>query len=218
VDQEWRVSIALKGIPPTERKRLESVLAALSARLGDHAGISADSSTRIFVYTDAADPAAAIVQAARDVLIEHDMASAEQVRAEVWLPVQERWDDAADVSPAQIARAYEYAHKSRQFKEKADSMATGKPAWRVTVVARSGREATAVRQYLAGGGWRMRTARRRLFDWADCEDEARALAAALTEAGVVTAGTRVLVERQVYFGPGKNSGITLGDLRGLLPP
>jgi hypothetical protein len=218
VQQEWRVSIALKGIPLAERKQLESALAALSAHLGDHAGISADSSTRIFVYTDAAEPAAAIVQAARDVLAQHDMASAEWVRTDVWLPTEERWGDAAEVPPAQIARSYEYARKYREAKEKADSVFTGNPAWRVTVTARSGREATAVREYLVSGGWRMRAGRRRLVAWADCEDEARALTATLTGAGLVGTGTRIQVERQAYFEASSSRGFSLFDFLDFLPP
>jgi hypothetical protein len=187
--------------------------ASLGARLGDDASISS-AGNWIFTYTGTAEAATAIAQTARDVVIEHGMPAVDQVRTEVWLPAQERWDDAADVPPAQIADA----HKDRQFKEKADSLSTGKPAWRVTVVARSGREATAVREYLTSGGWRMRTARRRLVAWVDWEDEARALAAALTEAGLVGTGTGILVERQVYFGPGKSRGISLGDFWQLLPP
>lgn len=65
----------------------------------------------------------------------------------------------------------------------------------------------------------MRAGRRQLIAWADCEDEARALAAALTEAGLVGTRTRILVERLAHFDASSSSrGFSLGDFLGFLPP
>jgi hypothetical protein len=214
VDEEWRVSIALDEVPRAKRKsQLKSLLPALRARLGDQASISVGRE-QIFIYTSTAASATAIAQEARDVLAQHGVASPEWVRTEVWLPTAERWRDGTDVPPARIARAYENADKYRQAKEKERSVAAGIPAWRVKITLSSGREAEAVREYLTDGGWRVRSSRRHLLTWVNCEEDARALSAALTGAGLMTPGTRIEIERQAPVLSG-GSGFSLTDL---LPP
>ena len=147
-------------------------------------------------------------------LAQHGVASPEWVRAEVWLPTAERWGDGTNVPPARIARAYENADKYRQAKEKERSAAAGIPAWRVKITLPSGYEAKAVREYLTDCGWRVQASRRHLLTWVDCEEDARAISAALTGAGLMTAATRIEIERQVS---GLSGGIGF-SLTDLLPP
>jgi len=208
------VSIALDELPRAKRKsRVKSLLPALRARLGDQPSISVGREW-IFIYTSTAASAAAIAQEARDVLTQHGVASPEWVRTEIWLPTAERWRDGADVPPARIARSYENADKYRQAKEKERSVLAGVPAWRVKITLSSGREAEAVREYLTDRGWRLRSSRRHVFTWADCEEDARALSAALHEAGLLAAGTRIEIERHVPVLSG-GTGFSPTDI---LPP
>jgi Domain of unknown function (DUF5753) len=67
----------------------------------------------------------------------------------------------------------------------------------VKITLPSGYEAKAVREYLTDCGWRVRASRRHLLTWVDCEEDARAISAALTGAGLMTAATRIEIERQV---------------------
>jgi hypothetical protein len=214
VDEEWRVSIALDEVPRAERKsRMRSLVTALRARLGDQASISGGNE-RVFIYTSTAESAAALAQEARDVLVQQAVASPEWVSVEVWLPTTERWRDGTDVPPARIARSYENADKYQQAKEAERSVATGIPAWRVKITLRSGHEAKAVREYLTDRGLRIRASRTRLFTWVNCEDDAHALSAALTGAGLMTPGTRIEIEPQKPV-LSRGSGFSLFDL---LPP
>lgn len=71
-----------------------------------------------------------------------------------------------------------------------------------------------MREYLTDCGWRIRASRRHLLTWVDCEEDARAISAALTGAGLMTAGTRIQIERQVS---GLSGGIGF-SLTDLLPP
>lgn len=214
MDEEWRVSIALDEVPRAERKsRMRSLVTALRARLGDQASISGGSE-RIFVYTNTAASAAALAQEARDVTAQHGVASPEWVRTEVWLPTAERWADGTDVPPARIARAYENADKYRQAKETERAVTAGIPAWRVKITLPSGHEAKAVREYLTDGGWRVRASRRHVFTWVNSEEDARAISAVLSGAGLMTAATRIEIERQAPVLSG-GTGFSLTDL---LPP
>ena len=53
-----------------------------------------------------------------------------------------------------------------------------------------------MREYLTDGGWRVRASRRHVFTWVNSEEDARAISAVLSGAGLMTAATRIEIERQ----------------------
>ena len=70
--------------------------------------------------------------------------------------------------------------KSRQEREREASVTSGRPAWQVWVELPSHRDTVALAGHLAAQGWRVRPLRKDLIVGADCEDDAKGLAQALT--------------------------------------
>ena len=74
-------------------------------------------------------------------------------------------------------------------------MRTGFPAWQVRVEVPSHRDVVALAGHLAAQGWRVRRRLRSLIVWADCEDDAKGLARALSGDGGADADTAFRVGR-----------------------
>jgi hypothetical protein len=207
---DWRVCIAfgyLPRQPKSARQALiqssrQALIPALGSRLGDQVAVSSGG-TQIFLYAPSVISADEAAQVAREVLARHDVSAA--VRTERWSSREQKWRDADEMS-ADVAAERQAEHEYRQEQERERSVTTGFPAWQVRVELPSHRDVVALAGHLAARGWRVRPRRRYLIVWADCEDDAKGLARALSGDGRADADTAFQVGRvwlrSMYFWPG----------------
>jgi hypothetical protein len=191
---DWRVCIALGDLPRSSRHSFrQAVITALGSRLGDQVAVS-QKRTQIFVYAPSIGLADEAAQVAREVLAQPDIGVG-TVRTEGWSYREQQWRD-ADEMPVESAVEQERArHANWQEQERARSVSTGFPAWQVLVELPSHRDMVALAGDLAAQGWRVRQRIRSLIVWANCEDDARGLARALSGDGSVVADTAIRVGR-----------------------
>ena len=127
-----------------------------------------------------------------------------------WSWREQEWRDADEMSadPASGRHAY------RQEQERARSVRTGFPVRQVRVELPSHRDVVALAGHLAAQGWRGRRRPRSLIVWANCEDDAKGLARAVSGDGSADAETAIRVGRvslgYMYTWP-------LGAPHGLMP-
>ena len=101
----------------------------------------------------------------------------------------------ADEMSADAAAEQQAEHEYRQEQERERPATSGSPAWEVRVEVPSHRDVEALAGHLTAQGWRVRPRRRSLIVWADCEDDARGLARALSGDGRAGADTAFRVRR-----------------------
>jgi hypothetical protein len=182
---DWRVCIAFGALPRKLKSCREALIPALGSRLGDQVTVSS-SRTQIFLYAPSIGSADEAAQVAREVLARHDVSA--PVRTERWSPREQKWRDADEMS-ADVAAEQQAEHEYRQEQERERSATSGSPAWEVWVELPSHRDVEALAGHLAAQGWRVRPRRRSLIVWADCEDDAKGLARALSGDGRADADT-----------------------------
>jgi hypothetical protein len=188
---DWRVCIAFGALPRKLKSCREALIPALGSRLGDQVAVSS-SRTQIFLYASSIGSADEAAQVAREVLAQHDVSA--PVRTERWSPREQKWRDADEMS-ADVAAEQQAEHEYRQEQERERSATSGSPAWEVWVELPSHRDVEALAGHLAAQGWRVRPRRRSLIVWADCEDDAKGLAWALSGDGRADAYTAFRVRR-----------------------
>jgi hypothetical protein len=212
---DWRVCIAFGDLPrqlKSGQQALiqscrEALIPALGSRLGDQLAVSS-SGTQIFLYAPSIGSADEAAQVAREVLARHDVSA--PVPTERWSPREPEWRDADEMS-ADVAAEWQAEYEYRQEQERERSVTTGIPAWEVQIELPSHRDVAALAGHLALQGWRFRPRRRSLIVWADCEDDAKGLARALSGDGRADADTafrvgRVSYGRHIRAWPGTDSG------------
>jgi len=194
MDDGWRVCIAFGVLPRSLHSFRRALISALGSRLGDQVAVSSRRwGTQIFVYAPSAGSADEAAQVAREVLARHDVSA--PVRIERWSSWAEEWLDATDKPSADVAAEQQAEHEYLQEQERETSVTTGRPAWAMTVELRSRRDAVALAGHLAAQGWQVRPLRKDLIVWADCEDDAKGLARALSGDGRADADTAFRVRR-----------------------
>jgi hypothetical protein len=191
---DWRVCIAFGDLPRQLKSCRQALIPALGSRLGDQVTVSS-SRTQIFLYAPSIGSADEAAQVAREVLARHDVSA--PVRTERSSPREQKWRDADEMS-ADVAAERQAEHEYRQEQERERSATSGSPAWQVRVDVPSHRDVEALAGHLAAQGWRVRPRRRSLIVWADCEDDARGLARALSGDGRADAYTAFRVRRVSY--------------------
>jgi hypothetical protein len=191
---DWRVCIAFGGLRRQLKSCREALIPALGGRLGDQVSVGS-SWTQIFLYAPSIGLADEAAQVAREVLARHDVSA--PVRTERWSPWEQKWRDADEMS-ADVAAELQAVHERRQEQERERSVTTGFPAFQVRVEVPSHRDAVALAGHLAAQGWRVRRRRRHLIVGADCEDDAKGLARALSGDGRADADTAFRVGRVSY--------------------
>ena len=189
---DWRVRIAFDDPPWQPKSCRQALIPALCGRLGDQVAVTSKR-TQIFLYAPSAGSADEAAQVAREVLAQHDVSA--HVRTERWSPWEQEWLDAADEPSADLAAERQAVHEYRQEQERERSATSGSPAWAVWVEVPSHRDVEALAGHLAAQGWRVRPRRRSLIVWADCEDDAKGLARALSGDGRADADTAFRVRR-----------------------
>jgi hypothetical protein len=189
---DWRVCIAFGDLPRQLKSCREALIPALGSRLGDQVAVSS-SGTQIFLWAPTAGSADEAAQVAREVLARHDVSA--PVRTERWSPREQEWRDADEMSDADVAAELQAVHEYRQEQERERSVRTGFPAWQVRVEVPSHRDVAALAGHLPPQGWRVRPRRRHLIVGADCEDDAKGLARALSGDGRADADTAFRVGR-----------------------
>jgi hypothetical protein len=189
--EDWRVCIAFGDVPRSLASFREALIPALGSGLGDQVAISS-SATQIFLYAPSIGLADEAAQVAREVLVRHDVSV--PVRTEGWSPREKKWRDADEMS-ADIVAERQAEHEYRQEQEREWSARTGFPAWEVRVEVPSHRDVVALAGHLAAQGWRVRRRLRSLFVGADCEDDAKGLAWALSGDGRADADMALRVRR-----------------------
>lgn len=219
---DWRVCIAFGDLPGQLESCRRALIPALGGRFGDQVAVTeapdallalrvlvpasgsgledqvavTSSDTQIFLYARNAESADEAAQVARDVLARHDVSA--PVRTERWSPWEQEWRDASDEPSADVAAERQAVHEYRQEKEREWSVTTGIPFWQVRVELRSHHDVVALAGHLAAQGWRVRPRRRYLIAWADCEDDAKGLARALSSDGGPERDTALSVRRVSY--------------------
>ena len=188
---DWRVCIAFGALPRKLRSCREALIPALGSRLGDQVTVSS-SRNRIFLYAPSIGSADEAAQVAREVLARRDVSAA--VRTERWSPREQKWREADEMS-ADVAAERQAVHEYRQEQERERSATSGFPAWEVRVEVASQRDVEALAGHLAAQGWPVRPRRRSLIVWADCEDDAKGLARALSGDGRADADTAFRIRR-----------------------
>ena len=181
---DWRVCIASGDLPRQLKSCRQALIHALRIRLSGQVAVSS-SATQIFLYAPSIGLADEAAQVAREVLARHDVSA--PVRTEGWSPLEQEWRDADEMS-ADIAAELQAAHEYRQEQERERSRRARFPAWQVRVELPSHRDVVALAGHLAAQGWRVRPRRRSLIVGADCEDDAKGLARALSGDGRADAG------------------------------
>ena len=193
MDDDWRVCIAFGVLPRSLHSFRRALISALGSRLGDQVTVSSRRwGTQIFVYAPSIGSADEAAQVAREVLARHDVSV--PVRTACWSPREQKWRDADEMS-ADVAAERQAVHEYRQEQERERSATSGSPAWEVWVEVPSHRDVVALAGHLAAQGWRVRPRRRSLIVWADCEDDAKGLARALSGDGRADADTAFRVRR-----------------------
>jgi hypothetical protein len=199
MSDDWRVCIAFGDLPrqpESDRQALIqscrlALIPALGS-LGDQIAVSS-SNTEVFLYAPSVVSADEAAQAAREVLARHDVSA--PVRTECWSPQEQEWRDVTDDPSADVDPEWQAEHEYRQEQEREWSATSGFPAWEVWVDVPSHRDVVALAGHLAAQGWRVRPRRRSLIVWADCEDDAKGLARALSGDGRADADTAFRVRR-----------------------
>ena len=97
----------------------------------------------------------------------------------------------ADIAADKQARE----HEARQERERQTSVKFGIPAWQVLVKLSSHRDVVALAGHLSAQGWGVHPHRRSLIVGANCEDDAKSLAQALSGDGRAAADTAFGVRR-----------------------
>jgi len=197
---DWRVCIAFGDLSrqlKSDRLALIqscrlALIPELGSRLGDQVAVSS-SKTQIFLYAPSAGSVDEAAQVAREVLARHDISA--PVRTERWSPQEKKWLDVTDESSADVAAEQQAEHEYLQEQERERSVTAGFPAWQVRAELPSHRDAVTLAGHLAAQGWRVRPRRRHLIIWADCEDDAKGLARALSGDGSADAYTAFRVGR-----------------------
>jgi len=191
---DWRVCIAFDDRPRQLKSCQQALIPALGSRLGDQVAVSS-SRTQIFLYAPSIGLADEAAQVAREVLARHDVSA--PVRTERWNLWEQEWRDADEMS-ADVAAERQALHEYRQEQEREKSVTTGFPAWQVRVELPSHRDVVTLAGHLAAQGWRVRPRRRYLIVGADCEDDAKGLARALSGDVRADADTAFRVGRVSY--------------------
>ena len=191
---DWRVRIAFDEDDPPELPESgeQALVAALRSRLSDQVAVTSNG-TEIFLYAPAAGSADEAAQVARQVLARHDVSAS--VRTEFWSSLKEEWRDVTDEPSADPVAERQALHEARQERERQASVTFGRPAREVWVELPSHDDVVHLAEHLAAQGWRVRPRRRSLIVWADCEDDAKGLALALSGDGRAGADTAFRVRR-----------------------
>ena len=181
---DFRVCIALRDLP--ELMSQQRLTRELSRRLGYQVKASGGRGQVVW-YAPSARSADEIAQVAREmleleVLARHDIGRYQRapVRTERWSPRAKVWRDVTDKPSAVVAAEVQAEHEYFQERERETSVKYGLPSWVVRVELPSHRDVVALAAHLAAQGWRVRPHRRYLIVGADCEDDAKSLARALS--------------------------------------
>jgi hypothetical protein len=197
---DFRVCIASSDLP--ELMSQQRLTRELSSRLGYQVKTSWDKGQVVW-YAPGARSADEIAQVAREVLelevlARHDIGRYQRapVRTERWSPRAKVWREVTDKPPADIAAEPQAEHEARQERERQASVKYGIPYWQVQVKLPSHRAVVALAAHLSAQGWPVRQHRRSLIVGANCEDDAKSLARALSGDGRA-AGDRAFGVRRV---------------------
>jgi hypothetical protein len=206
---DFRVCIASRDLP--ELMSQQRLTRELSSRLGYQVKASWVNGQVVW-SAHSASSADEIAQVAREVLelevlARHDIGRypGAAVRTERWSPRAKVWRDVTDKPSADIAadkQAREHAadkqareHEARQERERQWSVKFGLPYWQVLVKLSSHRDVVALAAHLSAQGWPVHPHRRSLIVGANCEDDAKGLARALSGDGRAAADTAFGVRR-----------------------
>jgi len=191
---DWRVRIGLGDLPRSSLASFrQAVITELGSRLGDQVAVSSNA-TQIFVYAPSIGLADKAAQVAREVLAQRNI-SVGTVRTEGWSWREQDWRDADEVPVESAAEQERARHAYIQEQERETLVRSGFPAWEVRVELPSHRDVVVLAGDLAAQGWRVRRRIRSLIVWANCEDDARGLAQALSADGSGDADTAIRVGR-----------------------
>jgi hypothetical protein len=213
---DFRVCIASRDLP--ELMSQQRLTRELSSRLGYQVKASWDKGQVVW-SAPSAGSADEIAQAAREVLelevlARHDIGRYQRrgasVRTERWSPRAKVWRDVTDKPSADIAAETQAEHEARQERERQKarrehearqererqtSVKFGIAYWQVLVKLPSHRDVVALAAHLSAQGWPVRPHRRSLIVGANCEDDAKSLARALSGDGRAAADTAFGVRR-----------------------
>ena len=211
---DFRVCIASRDLP--ELMSQQRLTRELSSRLGYQVKVGWDKGQVVW-YAPSAGTADEIAQVAcevleLEVLARHDIGRWQRapVWTERWSPRAKVWRDvtvkpSADIAADKQARE----HEARQERERQTSVKFGIAYWQVLVKLSSHRDVVALAGHLSAPGWGVHPHRRSLIVGADCEDDAKSLAQALSGDDRAAADTAFGVRRVELYAAWTLSGVCL---------
>jgi hypothetical protein len=192
VDEGWRVSLALwQGSPKLAKLVAFRLDEDLRGRLGNGFRLTWIG-WQITVWSATPDVAHAAWLAAQGVLARLGISA--DCRIERWDPIADEWLDLA-LGPEDPNASW----ARRQEEERAQSAATGLAAWTVRVELTSHDDLVLLARRLKAEGCPVIRRRKYLLASANCEDDARRLAAQIK--GCTSADAVVSVRRTIYVDP-----------------
>jgi len=220
---DFRVCIASRDLP--ELMSQQRLTRELSRRLGYQVKASGGNG-QVDWYAPSAGSADEIAQVAcevleLEVLARHDIGRWQRApvwterwspRAKVWrdVTVKPSADDVTDKPSADIAADKQAReHEARQERERQTSVKFGIAYWQVLVKLSSHRDVVALAGHLSAQGWGVHPHRRSLIVGANCEDDAKSLAQALSGDGRAAADTAFGVRRVELYAAWTLSGVCL---------
>lgn len=190
VDEGWRVTLALGGVPPKLPKLVAFRLDEdLRGRLGNGFHLTW-TETRVIVWSATPEVARAAWLAAQGVLA--GLGIGAYCRIERWDPIAGDWLDPA-LGPADPHAVW----ARRQEEDRAESATTGLAEWQVRVEEVPHHDLVLLAGRLKSGGWPVIRRRNYLLAGANCEADADVLVSQIQ--ALASAGAVVSVQRRIRY-------------------
>lgn len=181
VEEDWRVTAtfsdaarAARAVRGAREHQLED---DVRRRLGYGVAMSADG-PRLYLYAATEEAAHEADRVLREVLAEHQLAA--EFALDRWHPVEEEWEDASVPMP-EGSQAQAAEHQHLMDSETEQSQAAGQAGWLVRVDLPSHRQAVELAQRLQAEGRPVIRRWKHLILGAGNEDDAGALADAISQ-------------------------------------
>jgi hypothetical protein len=190
-DDDWRVTVTLHHEAHVGRAlqslREHEVEDDVRQRLGHRVAVSAEGQ-RVYVYAGTEEAAREADRVVREVMAQHGVGA--DFALDRWHPAEEEWQD-GDVPLPQNDEQLQAEHQRLEADETRESLATGHAQFEVRVELPTHREAVALAERLQGEGRPVIRRWKFLVLGANDEDDARSLAAVITQEAPADASVQV---------------------------
>jgi hypothetical protein len=190
-DDDWRVTVTLHDEAHVGRAlqslREHEVEDDVRRRLGHRVAVSADG-PHVYLYAGTEDAAREADQVVRQVMAQHGLGA--DYALDRWHPAEQEWQD-ADVPIPQTDEQVQAEHQRLEADETRESVATGHAQFEVRVELPTHQEAVALAERLQAEGRPVIRRWKFLVLGANDSDDARDLAAVITQEAPADASVQV---------------------------